>query len=209
MDSEHFERAYAGLAPWDIDGPQPEVVRLAESGAIRGVVLDVGCGTGENALYLASRGLDVWGIDFIPRAVERARARALERGLGVHFQVGDALKLEVLGRTFDSVIDSGLFHTFGDEERSVFVRGLARVTRPGGMAFLICFSDQEPPGQGPRRVSREEIHSAFRDWWDVESIEETRFRVNEDPESPRFSPGGPKAYVIAARRNQEPAPALT
>src|SRR5262249_3989023 len=120
MDAEHFEKAYAGEAPWDIDGPQPEIVRLAESGAIRGIVLGVGCGTGENALYLASRGLDVWGIDFIPRAIERARAKALERGLGVHFQVGDALKLEVLGRTFDTAIDSGLFHTFSDEEREVF-----------------------------------------------------------------------------------------
>ena len=157
MDPEIFEKAYDGQPPWEIEGPQPEIVRLAEAGGIQGVVLDVGCGTGENALYLAARGLDVWGIDFVPKAIERAREKALKRGLGVHFQVGDALKLEVLGRTFDTVIDSGLFHTFGDEERSVFVRGLARVVQPGGVGFILCFSDQEPPGQGPRRVSREEI----------------------------------------------------
>jgi 2-polyprenyl-3-methyl-5-hydroxy-6-metoxy-1,4-benzoquinol methylase len=83
MDPEIFEKAYDGQAPWDIGGPQPEIVRLAEAGAIRGVVLDVGCGTGENALYLAGRGLDVWGIDFIPKAIERARDKALQRGLGV------------------------------------------------------------------------------------------------------------------------------
>jgi SAM-dependent methyltransferase len=207
MDAEIFEKAYDGQAPWDIGGPQPEIVRLAEAGAIQGAVLDVGCGTGENALYLAGRGLDVWGIDFVPRAIERARAKALERGLGVHFQVGDALKLEVLGRTFDTVIDSGLFHTFSDEERSIFVRSLARVMRPGGVGFLLCFSDQEPPGQGPRRVSREEIGSAFGEWWDVASIEETRFRAIDAPEAPRFSPGGPRAYLITVQRTGEPAPA--
>jgi SAM-dependent methyltransferase len=208
MDPEIFEKAYDGQAPWEIGGPQPEIVRLAEAGAIRGVVLDVGCGTGENALYLAERGLDVWGIDFIPKAIERARAKALQRGLGVHFQVGDALKLDVLGRAFDTVIDSGLFHTFSDEERSLFVRGLARVVRPGGTAYLLCFSDQEPPGEGPRRVSQDEIRSAFREWWDVESIEETRFRALDNPQAPRFSPGGPRAYLITARRIQEPGPTL-
>jgi len=206
MDAEIFEKAYDAQAPWDIDGPQPEIVRLAEAGAIAGAVLDVGCGTGENALYLAGRGLDVWGIDFIPRAIERAREKALQRGLGVHFQVGDALKLEVLGRMFDTVIDSGLFHTFSDEERWVFVRGLARIVRPGGVGYILCFSEQEPPGQGPRRVSREEIGSAFREWWDVDSIQETRFRALDDPQAPRFSPGGPKAYLITVRRTQEPAP---
>jgi SAM-dependent methyltransferase len=208
MEAEHFEKAYAGQPPWDIEGPQPEIVRLAEEGAIRGVVLDVGCGTGENGLYLAGRGYDVWGIDFIPRAIERARDKAIRRGLSVHFQVGDALQLEVLGRTFDTVIDSGLFHTFSDEERSVFVRGLARVVRPGGMAYLLCFSDQEPPGVGPRRVSQEEIRSAFREWWDVQSIQETRFQAIDDPQAPRFSPGGPKAYRITVRRNQEPNPTI-
>jgi ubiquinone/menaquinone biosynthesis C-methylase UbiE len=209
MDADIFEKAYDSRPPWDIEGPQPEIVRLAEAGAIDGTVLDVGCGTGENALYLAGQGLDVWGIDFIPKAIEQARDKALKRGLQVHFQVGDALKLEVLGRTFDTVIDSGLFHTFSDEEQSVFVRGLARVVRPGGAGFILCFSDEEPPGQGPRRVSRDEIRSAFREWWEVESIEQTRFRAIDDPQAPRFSPGGPKAYLITIRRTAAPAPSIS
>ena len=120
-------KLYEGQAPWDIGEPQPEIVRLAEAGAIQGVVLDVGCGTGENALYLAGRGLRRLGHRLHPEG-DRAGPREGDpgRGLGVHFQVGDALKLDVLGRTFDTVIDSGLFHTFGDEERPMFVRGLAR-----------------------------------------------------------------------------------
>jgi SAM-dependent methyltransferase len=208
MERGMFEKAYEGQAPWEIDGPQPEIVRLAEAGAIRGVVLDVGCGTGENALYLAERGFDVWAIDYIPKVIERARDKAIKRGLAVHFQVGDALKLEVFGRTFDTVIDSGLFHNFWYDERSVFVRSLAWVVRPGGSAYILCFSDREPFGEGPRRVSQQEIRSAFRQWWDIESIQETRFRANDDPQAPRFSPGGPKAYLITLRRNQEPNPTI-
>ena len=112
-----------------------------------GSVLDAGCGTGENALYLASRGHEVWGLDFIPVAIERADVKAQERGLNVHFQVGDALKLDQLRRTFDSVIDCGLFHTFTDEERPLYVSGLATVVRPGGSVHILCFSDNEPPGR--------------------------------------------------------------
>lgn len=150
MHSEVFEKAYQGQAPWDIGEPQPEIVRLAESGAIEGTVLDLGCGTGENALYLAAGGHEVWGIDFIPTAIERARDKAQKRGLAVHFEVGDALKLDGLSRTFDTVIDSGLFHVFDDELRPRYVRSLARAVSPGGVVHLLCFSDQEPPGEGPR-----------------------------------------------------------
>ncbi len=201
MYSEIFEKAYQGQAPWDIGEPQPDVVQLAESGAIAGTVLDVGCGTGENALYLAARGHEVWGIDFIPTPIERAKAKAEQRGLTVHFQVGDALKLDGLGRTFDTVIDSGLFHVFHDQERLTYVQSLARAVSPGGVVHLLCFSDQEPPGQGPRRVTQQEIHSAFRDGWDVESIRATRFKAAESADAMGLSPGGPKAWLVTVRRS--------
>ena len=119
---------------------------------------------------LASRGHEVWGLDFIPVAIERANVKAKERGLGVHFQVGDSLKLDQLGRTFDTVIDCGLFHTFADEERPLYVSALATVVRPGGSVHILCFSDQEPPGQGPSRVTQQEIRDAFRDGWEVQGV---------------------------------------
>ncbi len=200
MDRERFESAYGETAPWDIAGPQPAVVGLEEAGEIRGSVLDAGCGTGENALYLASRGHEVWGLDFVPVAIERANVKAKERGLGAHFQVGDALKLDQLGRTFDAVIDCGLFHTFADDERPLYVSGLATVLRPGGSLNILCFSDQEPPGAGPRRVTQQEIRGAFGDGWQVTEIREARFQTSDHPEALTFSPGGPKTWLATITR---------
>ncbi len=193
MDNDRFASMYEKQAPWDIPGPQPAIVELEEAGAIGGDVLDVGCGTGENALYLASRGHTVWGIDFVPTAIERARAKAKERGIDVRFQVGDALKLSELGRTFDAVIDSGLFHTFSDEDRAKYVESLSSVIRPGGTYHVLCFSDQEPAGEGPRRVSEAELRRAFERGWNVQEIRAIRFATATYPGAPSFSPGGPKA----------------
>jgi SAM-dependent methyltransferase len=175
-----FEWAYRhSAAPWDIGRAQPAVVALAEAGAIDGRVVDLGCGTGENALYLASRGLAVVGLDAAPTAIERARAKASARGISATFVVGDALDLGSLdgrlGDRFDSVLDCGLFHTFADDERLVYARGLATLLRPGGRYFMLCFSDLEPGREGPRRVSRAEIETTFSRGWRVESIEPRRF----------------------------------
>jgi 2-polyprenyl-3-methyl-5-hydroxy-6-metoxy-1,4-benzoquinol methylase len=178
---EFFQEVYeGGTPPWDIGRPQPEVVRLAGEGRIRGSVLDVGCGTGENALYLAGLGHEVWGIDGAPLAVEQALSKAGERGVVATFLVADALDLGSLGRTFDTVIDSGLFHVFSDEDRPRFVRGLAAVVRPGGTYFLICFSEREPGTEGPRRVTQGEIRSAFGRGWRIEDIREARFETNRE-----------------------------
>jgi len=85
------------------------------------------------------------------------------------FLVMDALALKELPENFDSVIDSGLFHVFSDEDRQHYVQGLWSVLKPGGRLFLLCFSDAEPGDQGPRRVSRKEIEEAFTDGWAVAS----------------------------------------
>ena len=133
-----FESAYAGIAPWDIDGPQKAFVDVAEK--ITGSILDSGCGTGENALYFASRGHKVTGIDFLAEPIDRAKRKAAERNLPVSFFVMDALALKQLPEVFDNVIDSSLFHVFNDEDRRRYVEGLASVLKPGGKLFLICFS---------------------------------------------------------------------
>lgn len=200
MDKQLFEQAYEGQAPWDIDKPQPAIVKLAESGQIRSSVLDVGCGTGENVLYLAARGHDCWGIDIVPVAIERAKAKATERGIAARFIVGNALELSKLRRQFDTVIDCGLFHTFADEERPVFVRSLAEVLPPGGLLHLLCFSEEEPGTYGPRRITQQEIRDSFHDGWKVQHIEAIRFESIQRPDGPRHSPGGPKAWLATIER---------
>jgi 2-polyprenyl-3-methyl-5-hydroxy-6-metoxy-1,4-benzoquinol methylase len=97
-----------GTPAWDIGRPQPIVVELADEGAIRGQVLDAGCGTGAHALMAASRGLEATGIDASPRAIEIAKRKGTDRGGTARFLVWDALTLRDLNERFDTVIDSGL-----------------------------------------------------------------------------------------------------
>ncbi len=179
MPANWFESAYLGTPPWDIGRPQPAIMRLAETGQIMGSVLDVGCGTGENALYLAERGFAVVGIDGAPTAIRKARAKAKRRVLNAQFELADALNLSKPERLFDTIIDSGLFHVFSDEERDRFRESLERVIRIGGTYFLMCFSDQQPGDWGPRRVTQAEVRSVFRDGWRVNDIEPSAFDTNE------------------------------
>ncbi|MDX1534126.1 MAG: class I SAM-dependent methyltransferase [Thermoplasmata archaeon] len=176
---EFFDSAYEGIPPWDIGRPQPAFVRLEESGRIEGSVLDIGCGTGENALYLAARGHETWGVDASPRAIAKAQTKAARRDIAVEFRVEDALALHRLGRTFETVIDSGLFHVFSDAERVPFLRSLGSVLRSGGSYFMLAFCDQEPSDWGgPRRLTQEEIRATFQEGWTVEAIRPAKFESN-------------------------------
>ena len=96
--------------------------------------------------------------------------------------VKDATTLKDWTERFDNVTDSGLFHVFSDEDRRRYVAGLATVLKPGGRLFLMCFSDEEPGEQGPRRVSKKELHDAFAKGWSIESIEPTRAEASARPE---------------------------
>ena len=168
-----------GPAPWDIGQPQPTIVRLASKGGFAGAVLDVGCGTGENALHLASLGLSVLGVDVAETALAIAREKADERGIKVEFAAADAFQLERLGRMFETVLDGGLFHTFNGDERTRYVASLASVTEHAGTLYVLCFSD-EGPDTGPHPVSQEELRAAFNpsNGWNVVAIERNRVQTN-------------------------------
>jgi SAM-dependent methyltransferase len=189
-----FEEAYSGTPPWEIGRPQPLVVRLEDEGRIVGAVLDAGCGTGENALFLSDRGHEVLGVDAAPTAVARATEKAQRRGSSARFVLHDALALDELGRTFDTAIDSGLFHTFSDEDRAGYVRALAAAVRPGGTALVMCFSEHEPDGWGPRRVTRNELMDAFADGWLIRSIKAERFATT-------LSQDGAQAWLAEVERS--------
>jgi cyclopropane fatty-acyl-phospholipid synthase-like methyltransferase len=221
-----FDSAYrGGPPPWDIGRPQKEFIGLVKRGEITGSVLDIGCGTGDHALFFAGEGHEVWGIDSTPLAIEKARKKAAERGLRVHFLVLDALHMSELIRKFDTgretatqvpdqektakqfadqektakqfadqektakqfstVTDSGLFHTLSDEDRPVFVENLAAVLSPAGKYFMLCFSDLEPGGYGPRRITQAEIRDTFREGWTINYIRPAVFESRTRAEGSR------------------------
>jgi len=149
---ESFDRLYRGEAafdgappptgiPWDIHQAQPRLMELEALGGISGEVLDIGCGLGDNAIYLASRGHSVTGLDGSPAAIEEAHRRAAQAGVTVTFEVADATDLSGYDGRFDTVVDSALYHCLDDDGRQAYIAALYRATRPGARLHLSCFSD--------------------------------------------------------------------
>lgn len=183
---EFFDSAYDGAPRWEIGRPQDDIVRLFERGGFKGTVLDVGCGTGENSLFLASKGLEVHGIDRVPAAIEKAKEKAARIGSKATFEVLDALELKKLGRKFGTILDCGLFHVLSDADRSKYVKAVAAVIEPRGMWHILCFSDQEPGTDGPRRIGERELIDLLNmKGWLVEEIAEARFETTTHPDGAR------------------------
>ena len=183
-----------GPPPWDTGRPRSAVVRLCERGAFAGPLLDAGCGSGEDALEIASRGIEVVGVDVAPTAIRQAQDKAASRGVTARFLVADALQLHGLATTFRSVLDCGLFHTFDDDERPAYVESLSAVTTPGSVLHLLCVSDLAPGDEGPRRVSQSELRASFRAGWNVLSIEADRLEA-------AFAPSGLPAWLATIERS--------
>jgi SAM-dependent methyltransferase len=183
-----------GPAPWDIGGPQPAVVRVAADGGFAGTVLDAGCGTGENALHIASLGLSVVGVDVAETALALAREKATDRDLDVEFVAADAFELERLGRRFETVLDCGLFHTFDGDERPAYVASLASVTEHDGTLYVLCFSD-DGPDTGPHPVGQDELRAAFdpSNGWNVAAVAPDRIQT-------RFHDAGAPAWLATITR---------
>jgi SAM-dependent methyltransferase len=182
-------------APWDIGRPQPAIVRLASAGGFTGAVLDAGCGTGENALHVASLGLPVLGVDVADTALAIAREKADHLGIEVEFAAADAFQLQRLERMFQTVLDCGLFHTFDDlDERTRYVASLASVTEHDGTLYVLCFSD-DGPDTGPHPISQEELRTAFNpsSGWDIAAIEPDRIQT-------RFHDHGAPAWLATIKR---------
>jgi SAM-dependent methyltransferase len=198
MAGQPWDASYLdGPAPWDV-GPQPAIPRLASEGAFTGAVLDAGCGTGENALHIASLGLDVLGVDVAETALSIAREKAAGRGIAADFAVADALHLGRLGRVFETVLDCGLFHTFDADERRDYVAGLSAVTGRGAHLYVLCFSDIGPD-TGPHPISEDDLRVAFTrsGSWSVASLSPDRILTT-------FAPQGVPAWLATIERISSP-----
>jgi SAM-dependent methyltransferase len=193
MSDAGFAAAYRGAPPWEIGRPQPAVVALAGRGGFTGQVLDVGCGTGENTLYLAGLGHPVLGIDGTPAAIERARTKASQRGVTAEFAVADAFGLAALHRRFDVVLDSAFLHVLpGSGARRAYADQLAAVVIPGGRVHLLEISEADVklfPS-----MTRAELTGAFGEGWSAPEVSTDSYAVTT---------GDVPAWLVTVRREGE------
>lgn len=198
MKLSTWSASYLSIPPWDVGHPQQAFVELVQSKEMKvSRVLDIGSGPGENAIFLAENDFSVVGVDFTPEAVEIARDRAGQHGADIEFIVGNVLYLDsyFMENTFDYVIDSGLFHSIHPQDLSRLIENIKYVLKPGGIYYMLCFSDKEPSGLGPRRLSKSMIRKSLEPYFAIEYIRDSIFES-------RIHGGGAKAYLTRAKNHQ-------
>jgi SAM-dependent methyltransferase len=168
--------------PWDNEAPSESVIAWQAGGWVHGEVLDIGCGFGDNAVYLAKNRYAVTGLDISPTALITAERRARDAGVDVKFAVADSTKLDGYTGAFDTVIDIGLFHSLDDDGRRSYAAAVHRATRPGATLLLSCFSEANPVGEEPRpAVSEATLHDVLGGaGWDITSLEPATVRGELD-----------------------------
>lgn len=164
-----FELLYrTGRPRWDTGITPPEVVRTVES-IPPGRALDLGCGTGTNAIYLAQRGWEVVGVDMVSKAIAQARAKAARARVNVDFLQGDVTRLERVQGPFDFALDIGCFHALDAAGRQRYTRQLAQLVRPGGQFLLYAFDT--PYRSGGLAISEASLRQLFSPAFELTRVE--------------------------------------
>lgn len=198
MPHPPWNESYAsGQLPWDTGQPEPLLVEFVASGSIKpSPTLEIGAGTGTNAIWMAECGFDVLGVDLSPLAVERARAKMEGRALPCRFAALDFLAATPPGGPFQFVFDRGCFHVFDETgEREQFVSQVAALLEPGGLWLSLIGSTEGPPREiGPPRRSAREVTLAIEPALEIVELR-----------SAEFSGINARAWFCLSRRRTTPA----
>jgi SAM-dependent methyltransferase len=198
MPRRSWNESYAsGQLPWDTGQPEHVLVEFVTSGRVRpGPTLEIGAGTGTNAIWMAERGFDVLGVDVSPLAVERAHAKMEGRDLRCRFDACDFLAAPPPGGPFQFVFDRGCFHVFDEpEQRQRFAAQVAAALAPGGLWLSLVGSTEGPPYEiGPPRRSAREITLAIEPALEIVELRSAEFRDH-----------GTNAWFCLSRQRTMPA----
>lgn len=197
---EWNERYVQGETPWDVGEPNPFLIEFIESSRVSpGRALDVGCGTGTNAIWLAQQGFDVLGVDISDVAIELARAKVDDPDLSIRFETLDFLKDKVPGAPFDFVFDMGCFHVFDDPtDQALFAERVAAVLTEDGFWLSLMGSTEGPyRDHGPPRRSLRDIANAIEPSLQILEVHAIEFSGH--------LPAPAAAWLVVSRRRRVPA----
>jgi SAM-dependent methyltransferase len=182
-----FDAVYQDVPPWDIGGAQPDMAALLTEFPPMGPVLDLGCGSGDLAIHLATKGRDVLGIDYVEAAIVHARQKAQvlppEVAQRLEFQVADALRPSLLQRQFGAVVDSGFLHVLTPEQGDALIGEIGAILRPGGRYYLHEFATEFDIPNTPRQITEEEVRARFTPdkGWQILALRPSQFHSRIAP----------------------------
>lgn len=188
-----FNSVYQGVVPWDIGAPQPAMASLIERHPPSNPILDLGCGSGDLAIYLAQLGYQVIGIDFVKSAIASAKGKldslSPETAQLLSFQVADALKPSRLRKKFGAVVDSGFYHLFNSDQCDHLITEVASILLPNGCYYLHEFAVEFPVPNVPRKITVDEIKARFtlNNGWRIKEIQTVEFLSQVAPPVPATS----------------------
>lgn len=177
MESRDWDQSYRERqTPWDTGLRSRELARVLDEEPIRpGRAVELGCGTGTNAVFLAQRGFDVTGFDLSAVALDEARRKTANAGVSVEFIEADLCRLEWTGEPFDFLFDRGCYHCARRGDLAGYQETVRRLSRAGSRYLVLAGNAREQTEQGPPRVTEAEIRADLGGLFDVEWIREFRF----------------------------------
>lgn len=180
--AEWNARYIANELPWDSGVASKELIRVLDEEKIAPCrAAELGCGTGTNSVYLASRGFDVTGMDCSPVALEQARKKAAAASSKAEFLEADLCRFNQQLEAFEFIFDRGCYHSVRRVDIAGFLRTLRQLSKPG-TRYLMLAGNANEEGPGPPRVHEHEIRIDLEGLFEIQFIREFRFEVIDPPQ---------------------------